>query len=148
MPVFSFTSSDLESNGAIIEVTIWPDFAIIKSLADKGEYVPRKKVVGLIDTGASCSAFDASIANELGLVVRDTQNVLTPSGESSQSLYDVVIVLADAERGISLQAFGANLGKQPYDILLGRDVLKSCTLVFNGWNDSYDLHFHQEKIKS
>jgi hypothetical protein len=81
------------------------------------------------------------------LIIRDRQPVLTPSGQSEQNLYDIVITLANHTFGISLQAFGADLSKRPYDILLGRDVLSSCTLIYNGWDNSYNLHFHQDKVK-
>lgn len=148
MPVFSFTSPNLELYGAIIEVEIWPDFAVIKSFTDKKNKAPSKKIIGLIDTGASCSAFDIPIATELNLVVRDKQPVVTPSGESEQYLYDIVITFPKPNIGIPLQAFGVDLSKQPYDILLGRDILNSCTFIFNGWNNSYDLHFHTDLIKN
>lgn len=41
---------------------------------------------------------------------------------------------------ISIMAIGANLTKQPYDALIGRDILKLCTLIYNGWDNSYQLH--------
>ena len=149
MPVFSYTSPNLENNGAIIGVDIFPPFAVIKDLRDKQENVPTKKLIGLIDTGASCSGFDAQIAKELNLIVRDQQAVLTPSGESTHYLYDVVLVLNEFfTRGIPIQSYGLDLSKQPYDILIGRDVLKSCTLIYNGWNNSYDLHLHPEHIST
>jgi len=147
MSVFSYASPNLELFGAIIEVTIWPDFAIIKKLTDDAQKVPNKTIMGLIDTGASCTAIDKSIAEELHLVYRDRQPVLTPSGESEQYLYDIALTLPGQNIGISLQAFGSDLSKQHFGVLIGRDVLSSCTLVFNGWDNSYDLHFHQDKIK-
>jgi len=147
MPIFSYASPDIEISGAIINVNMWPDFAVIKNLTDQKLTVPNKSIIGLIDTGASCTAFDSILAGELQLVIRDKQPVLTPSGQSEQYLYDIVITLPNQNLGISLQAFGADLSKQPYDILLGRDVLASCTLIYNGWDNSYDLHFHQDKVK-
>jgi hypothetical protein len=145
MPVFSFTSPNLENNGATITVRIFPPFAVIKELQDKQEKIPSKTVNGLIDTGASCTAFDASIATELNLIARDKQTVITPNAESEHFLYDIVIGLGTDGNGLSLQAFGTDLSKQPYDILLGRDLFKKCTLIYNGWNNSYDLHLHNNK---
>jgi hypothetical protein len=149
MPVFSYTSPNIEKNGAIISVDIFPPFAVIKDLQDKKENIPTKKLIGLIDTGASCSGFNAPIAQELNLIVRDQQPVLTPSGESTHFLYDVVVVLGDFfTRGIPIQAYGVDLSRQPFDFLIGRDILKYCTLIFNGWNNSYDLHLHPEDMTS
>ncbi len=146
MPVFSYTSPNLEQNGAIIDVNLYPSLPVIQDLQSKKLAVPTKRLIGLIDTGASCCAFDSPIAKELGLIVRDKQTVLTPSGESDHFLYDIVIFLGSSGDFIPTQAFGTNFQKQPFDIIIGRDVLKACTLVFNGWNNSYDLHLHQEKI--
>jgi hypothetical protein len=145
MPVFSFTSPNLENGGAIITVRIFPPFAVIKELQDKQEKIPSKTLNGLIDTGASCTAFDAPIATELNLIARDKQTVITPNAESEHFLYDIVVAFGTDGTGLSLQAFGTDLSKQSYDILLGRDVFRNCTLVYNGWNNSYDLHLHYSK---
>jgi hypothetical protein len=37
-------------------------------------------------------------------------------------------------------ALGANLEAQPYNALIGRDILSNCTLIYNGWDNSYQLH--------
>jgi hypothetical protein len=147
MPVFAYTLANLEANGATLEVNIFPPFPVITVLQSEKKTIPSRKLIGLIDTGASCTAFSAPIAVDLGLIARDKQIVYTPSGESEHPLYDIVISLANTSIGIPIQAFGAILDKQPYHIILGRDVLRSCTLIYDGWNNSYDLHLHQEKIK-
>ena len=146
MSVLSYKSPDLESGGASIEVKIFPPLAVMQEYSAKKEKVPVKKVIGLIDTGASRTAIDKNIASELKLIARDQQKVLTPSGDSKHYLYDIIITLENTKVLIPLQVFGAVLEKQPYDVLLGRDILRYCTLIYNGWNDSYDLHFHGEFI--
>jgi enamine deaminase RidA (YjgF/YER057c/UK114 family) len=35
---------------------------------------------------------------------------------------------------------GADLEAQPYNALIGRDILSNCTLIYNGWDNSYQLH--------
>lgn len=144
MPVFSFKSPDLEDEGAMIKVRVYPPTPIIKLYQSKKEKVPFVNVDGLIDTGASCTAFENQIINQLKLIARDKQTVITPNMESEQYLYDIVISLGGYEIGIPIQAFEIDLRKQPYDVLLGRDILKRCTFIYNGWNNSYDLHFHQD----
>ncbi|MBL7129218.1 MAG: retroviral-like aspartic protease [Ignavibacteria bacterium] len=146
MSVLSYKSPDLESGGATVEIKIFPPPSVIQLYNDKKEKVPTKKVIGLIDTGASKTAIDKNIASELNLIARDKQKVLTPSGDSEHYLYDIVIVLENIKYLIPLQVFGAVLDKQPYDVLLGRDILRYCTLIYNGWNNSYDLHLHGELI--
>jgi predicted aspartyl protease len=146
MPVYSYKSPNLEKDGSIIEVSIYPSLPVGQDLRSKNLPVPSKRLKGLIDTGASCTAFNSPIASELGLLVRDKQKVLTPAGQTEQYLYDIVIFLGGSKILMTLQALGADLKNQPYEILLGRDVLKACTLIYNGWDDSYDIHVHEDRI--
>jgi hypothetical protein len=39
-----------------------------------------------------------------------------------------------------IEITGVDLENQPYDALIGRDILKSCTLIYNGVEDSYQLY--------
>lgn len=39
-----------------------------------------------------------------------------------------------------IEVTGADLENQHYDALLGRDILENCTLIYNGWDDSFQLH--------
>ena len=146
MPVLSYKSPDLINGGAITEVNVFPPPSVAQLYIDKKEKVPTKKVIGLIDTGASTTAIDKNIASELKLIARDLQDVLTPSGYSKHYLYDIVITFENIKILKYLQVFGVILDKQPYDVLLGRDILRYCTLIYNGWNNSYDLHLHSEFI--
>lgn len=146
MPVFSFTSPNLEASGATLTVTLYPPIPIIRQLQNQKQVVPSKRLLGLIDTGASCTGFDAPIAEEMSFIVRDQQKVLTPSGGSEQYLYDVAVQLNTSAIVIPIQAFGFTLKEQPYDIIIGRDILRACSLVYDGWDNSYALHLHQEKV--
>ena len=100
------------------------------------------RIIGLIDTGASCSSIDQSVATYLSLIVFDTETAYTPSGISEHNLYDVIIGLPQiGNKGYEIQVLEANLGGQPFHALIGRDILKHCTMIYNGWDNSYTLHF-------
>lgn len=140
MPFIKKETSNIEIDGPVINITILPDIYTIQDYSSKGEQVPQKKVVALIDTGASCTCVNRPILDELKLQERDTNVVYTPSGKTEQALYDACILIPTSSNGmISLQILGANLHGQPYDALLGRDILKKCTFIYNGWDNSYYL---------
>lgn len=95
----------------------------------------------MIDTGATCTCIDKTIAQALGLVLHDIRRVQTAGGEDMQCLYDAGVILPMAQNAVfDVQVLEARLEKQPYKVLLGRDVLKTCTLVYNGWDNSYTVH--------
>jgi hypothetical protein len=141
MPVFPNRVPDLQHVGPIIEVVVFPPQPIVIKLRLEGKPVPSRKLIALIDTGASRSCIDDVIASDLGLTARDVILVQTPSGESQQFVYDLGFRMPGLQSNvISIMAIGANLTKQPYDALIGRDILKLCTLIYNGWDNSYQLH--------
>lgn len=141
MPVFPNRVPNLQQVGPIIEVIIFPPAPVFANLRKEGKPIPQKKVIALIDTGASNSCISAPIAIELGLIARDIVEVQTPSGTSPQAVYDLGFSLPSLTNNIiPIQALGSDLEKQPYDALIGRDILSVCTLIYNGWDNSYQLH--------
>ena len=142
MPVFPNKVPNLIEIGPIIEVVVSLPQIIVSQLKNEGRPVPARTVIALIDTGASGSCINYSLSKKLGLIARDVAEVYTPSGISQHEVYDLGLSLPNLNTGlISLQAIGADLERQPYEALIGRDVLSKCTLIYNGWDNSYQLHF-------
>jgi len=141
MPVFPNRVHDLKSIGPIIEIIIFPPLPVFLKFKTENKNPPSKKIIALIDTGASISCIDESVALDLDLIARDVVHIHTPSGTSVQKLYDLGIALPNLTQNIipTLSA-GANLTNQPYRALIGRDILSLCTLIYNGWDNSYQLH--------
>ena len=141
MPHLIRQSSDLILEGPIIEVTVVPPRQVIELLIKEGKPVVTTKAIALIDTGASCTCIDNTVARSIGLVSHDIKRVLTASGEDMQCLYDAGILLPTMSTyAFSVQVLEAKLAKQPYKVLLGRDVLRHCSLIYHGWNHTYTLH--------
>lgn len=141
MPHLIHRSPNLHLAGPIIEIVVVPPPAVIESLKKAGKAVPSQKAIALIDTGASGTCIDNSIAAALGLVSHDVRRVQTAGGEDTQQLYDAGIILPIAPQNIFVvQVLEAKIQNQPYRALLGRDILKRCTLCYNGWDNSYTLH--------
>lgn len=102
---------------------------------------PDIAVRALVDTGASISVIDSSVISRLRLKDRGVCKVRGFDGGSKEASssneylnYDVALALID-EIGLpgirvgNLQAVGAPMGYEGYDVLLGLDFLKHCTLT-------------------
>lgn len=141
MPALIKRITDLKAEGPTIEVTIWPPAQVIMQHGEPDQ-IPSRVCIGLIDTGASNSCIDINIATELNLISRDYVPVLTPSGLSNHYTYDVGIMLPEqfGYKMYFVEVTGAELARQPYDVLIGRDLLEHCTFIFNGWDNSFQLH--------
>jgi Aspartyl protease len=141
MPVFPNRVPNLQQVGPIIEIIIFPAQPLVLKISEAGKLPNTKKVIALIDTGASGSCINDPIAKELGLIDRDVVLVSTPSGAAQQPVYDIGIALPGLTKNpLPVQALGANLDNQPFAALIGRDILVHCTLIYNGWDNSYQLH--------
>lgn len=141
MPHSIRKSSNLQREGPIIEVVIIPPSPVAKLLQSQNLPIPSQKAIALIDTGATTTCIDNSIAKALSLVSHNTVKVMTAGGEDNQCVYDVGLVLPhSAGNAFSLQVLEAKLENQPYRVLIGRDLLRHCTLIYNGWDNSYTLH--------
>lgn len=142
MPVFPNKVPDLWAVGPIIEIIIFPPAPVFHQLKVDKKIIPSKKVIALIDTGATSSCINDAIAQELNLIIRNVINVGTPAGVTSQPTYDVGFALPNLTQQniLPMQVLGADLSGQPYQALLGRDILRMCTFVYNGWDNSYQLH--------
>ena len=132
----------LQALGPRIQITLLPLEAQLKSLASKGKSIPPPVVgLALIDTGASSTCIDQKAAEDAGLAVVD-------SGPMSSATHDNEIVPIYAGRvdivGMSIsvsanRAYGVNLKSQELIALIGRDILASCVLVYNGPDGSFSL---------
>jgi len=134
MPITSHYSNDLRLKGPCMDVIATPP------LQSKNQMMFPKTLIGLIDTGCTNTCIDINIAMSLGLVAHDEQLIFTPSGKSNQPLYDVTLFFQITEDlPFCLQACGADLSEQPYDVLIGRDFLSLGILIYNGKANRWDF---------
>jgi predicted aspartyl protease len=97
-----------------------------------GKLFQLKQVSPFIDTGASNTCVDDQVAQELGLPVIDVGYMQSASHEKHQcNIYPVQIITPVVTLN-SPRTMGAALASQGLLILIGRDVLQSCTLFYNG----------------
>jgi len=142
MPFLTNKIHDLRQVGPVLEVVFAVPQPIAEQLRTEGKQIPIIKVLALIDTGATHTSINKKIVDTLGLLPFDVQNFYTANGPVEQLLYDLGILLPiSAPNIISVQAPCADLDGQPFQALIGRDVLGMCTLFYNGPDNSYSLHF-------
>lgn len=120
-----------------------------KALTDAGHSLPNLEMVNaLVDTGASGSVVDPAVIAPLGLSPTSYISVHTPSTNGQpvqQPVYDLSIWLYHAKtKHIFERSFPvccAGLRAQGIDMLLGRDVLAECLMVYDGPEARYSLAF-------
>ena len=112
---------------------------------------PTVTVQGLVDTGASCTCVDPSVLTQLGIPPTGRVQVYTPSTRETTphetNQYDVSIFIPGATPQArpfavpTLPAIESELQHQGYSVLIGRDILSSCLLVYEGQGGFFTLAF-------
>ena len=130
--------------GPQISVDIMPPLVVEKWAKSTGKEVKQAFNLGaLIDTGASVTGIDESVLNQLGYPLIGVSSLSTPSGTSRTGVYMVRLVIpsqkdsrfpANIPRIIidNVRVIAVKLERQPYRVLLGRDVLSRMVMVYNG----------------
>ena len=147
MPHFTLP---IENQGPLLNVQLSVSAARSAALVADGQPVPNPFVArGLVDTGASCTSIDPAVVNALGIAPTGTAQMVTPStGPDPVSLeqYDIglAIYALATQSPIRLPVLAvvkAQLDNQGFHVLIGRDVLAHCVLVYNGSDGQYTLSF-------
>jgi len=105
--------------------------------------IPQPQVVSglaLIDSGASHTSIDTTVAQQLSLNATGAVPCMSASGPYNANQYAL---------GYRFQGYGnyvlipvteaPNLAAQNLVMLIGRDLLASCVLVYNGATGAYSL---------
>ena len=130
--------------GPRISVDILPPLVVEKwAMISKKEVKHVLNLKALIDTGASVTGVDERVLNALGYPPIGVSSLATPSGTSQTGVYMVRLVIPsrgdpnfppNIPRIIidNVRVIAVKLDKQPYKVLLGRDVLSRMIMVYNG----------------
>ncbi len=97
--------------------------------------------LALIDSGATSTCIDETIAQQLNLPAIDVVTIASATHASvQQSVYPIKVEVVGLPIAINApRAIGAPLQSQGILVLLGRDVLQHCVLVYNGPAGSFSL---------
>lgn len=132
---------EISRAGAVVDVYLGVSELRRKALQQRGVTPPHPVQVSLlIDTGATCSWVDESyMARNLGLEPRGWEQVHTVHSRGVPDkffAYDASLTIGgyatEKSRHFQIQICTQPFINQPFDGLLGRDVLNKCRLGWNG----------------
>lgn len=127
--------------GPIVNTWVGVTTARQAALVKAGQPVPAVVLARmLVDTGASCTCVDPAIIAQLGITPSGSTTIQTPSTSGSPmtvNQYDVAFYLpgtttADIKFIDAMPIVESHLKSQGIDGLLGRDVLASCLMNYDG----------------
>lgn len=103
--------------------------------------LPSTQFFALVDTGASESCIDSAVAMELGLPVVDREMVAGVHGAAPANVHLAHIYIPDTHVWINGRFAGVHLqaGGQPHSALIGRDVLRHFTMVYDGLTGAVNI---------
>lgn len=149
MSHFTLTSDPI--NGPTLNVVVAVSAPRAEALQGAGEEIPAAQTIrGLVDTGASGTCIHPDVLKALNLTPTGTTLVYTPStgDKPVEALqYDVGLMIPGATAAhqpllrLTIPVIASRLPQQGIEALIGRDVLRSCVLVYNGQEDIFTLAY-------
>jgi hypothetical protein len=129
----------IQPSGVIVALRVSVSLPKELALRSRRRAIPKPvEVEALLDTGADCSVFDPSVPIGLGLLPTGQcllRSLDTSLVEESLLVYDAdVAFVSDGESShrFTVRIAAKTLGALPYKMLLGRDILRHCRLVYDG----------------
>lgn len=117
---------------------------VANTLLKERQKIPSPLVAPvLLDTGATKTCVDEDILKALGLPAVGRAAVSTPSGKSTLLLYPVKLEFPGTPlRPLEFSSvIGASLKEQGIGVLIGRDILSDCILIWNGPAGHFSISF-------
>jgi len=137
-------------NGPLLDAFVGVSDARRTTLLSLNQTVPNPfQIRALVDTGASGTCVDPIVMVSLGLTPKGQVQMCTPSTGSTPHVadqYDVSIFIPCASSPPFVRktvgvACVELLASQGFHALIGRDVLRSCLLTYNGATASFTLAY-------
>lgn len=147
MPILSF---EVEFTGRpLVEFYVTIGTTLAETFRDDGRPIPGPIYVkALVDTGAMGSHVDLSLLSSLGLDLEGEIDVYTASTGAvpeKMNTYTIDLHLAGDKPGCiarDLEVIGSNrLAGLKVGMLLGRDILDRCLLVYDGPHRRFTLAY-------
>jgi predicted aspartyl protease len=149
-------NTQLAESGPVISTYVNLSMVKLAAMQRANEVSPPPLLVrGLIDTGASCSAIDKEVARRLSLEPTGSVQIFTPStGAASHDCneYDISVWLPQNPTPtqpcpslhpihLILSVIESDFSARQIEVLIGRDVLAKCLLVYNGLTGQITLAY-------
>lgn len=125
----------LFSGGVVMDVVIGVDSITANALQASNVTVPSPMTAkALVDTGCTITSIDTAIVSALNLTVRGYTQTHTANGPVNVTQHQVSIGFPGINlTGRQIQTVQTvNLSGQPYGMLIGRDIMISWSITYNG----------------
>lgn len=125
----------LQQRGPIVQVAVTLAEAMVTVLTQQGKPTPQPATGwALLDTGASNTCIDEEEAQKMNLPVIGVGSMSSAShAKTPSNIYPIQIeVTGFPIRFQSPRTMGAALKEQGLLLLIGRDLLMHCVLIYNG----------------
>jgi hypothetical protein len=138
----------IRNRGPMIDVKVMQSEQRVEALKRLNQpYAQPVTIVGLVDTGAGCTAIDRNIAQRLALEPRGVTKIHTPSTGSDyedRNLFDASLVIGEGYAKplvVTLPVIESDFASQGFLALIGRDILDKCFLMYDGSTSMFTLFF-------
>ncbi len=142
MPIYNIASQGppgtpaaaaLHGSGPALPIQVAVPTALENQLRQAGQPIPTP-ISGnaIIDTGATFSAVDDALLQRLGVSPIGLSPTGTAGGPAQLNVYPARFILPGGIQVGFSRVTGVHLTGQPMIALIGRDVLSSMVLVYNG----------------
>jgi predicted aspartyl protease len=133
----------LQVQGLLLHAEVNVTDALGQALISQNQPIPTAATGrALVDTGASVCAIDEAAALRLGLQPVGQMNVSGIAGSRIHNVYVAKVTFPGTPiPALDLTLAGSDLAGQQLLLLIGRDILRSCVLIYNGPLGCYTLAF-------
>lgn len=141
---------NIAAGGPLLIAHIAVSLPRLQALTAAGQPAPTPATgTFLVDTGASCTCVDDALIAALGLQPTGRVQISTPSTAGKPHFcdqFDISIFLPSSVVNVghlipAIPVVSTHLRSQGIDGLIGRDVLKDCTLIYNGTADLFTIAY-------
>jgi predicted aspartyl protease len=142
VPSFTSQLPNLQAVGPVVDMRVWIGGPVEQVLKKADSKVPPPvPVKGMIDTGATGSVIQPTIAQTLGLQPVGVVSISTPSSMNVPCYQYVVRLILPNNVVVEALAIEAPLHGQQIQCLIGRDVLAHGVFVYTGYINQFTLSF-------
>jgi len=146
-----YLATKIGADGPVIDLTVWIGPARSATLHAAGRQVPGPATIRApVDTGADRTAIDLEVIRGLGLI-HHNQALLHSSAAGTRAIpadtYIAQLVLGGLQAAPfpgwrEVQVVGVSVAKQGILALIGRDLLDSCLVVYDGRARTFALAYY------
>jgi hypothetical protein len=144
LPTYTSSVPDLALAGPFLQIAVGPSRELITAFTPLGVRLSLpQRVTALIDTGAFATVLSPEVVASLKIQPVGAAPINTPSTTAPLQCdrYHINVYFDDSFVVENVFAVEAPMGGAQYQCLIGRDILRLATLLYNGPKSEFSLTF-------